>query len=99
MRSRLLYRAQSWELTASELNKLETIWHGFLRKMVENGFKRRNVPVEYLKARKDAKKSNVTVPDPDDLNWSFLYNNSQLPTITKTKTITIFCKMQRTLIH
>ena len=32
VRSRLLYSAQSWELTASELNKLETILHGFLRK-------------------------------------------------------------------
>ena len=62
--------------------------------MVANGFKRKNVPVEYLKARKDAKKSNVTVPEPDDLNWSFVYNNSQLRRITKTKNITNFCKMQ-----
>ena len=36
VRSRLLYSVQSWELTASERNKLETIWHGFLRKMVAN---------------------------------------------------------------
>ena len=43
--------------------------------MVANGFKRKNVPVEYFKARKDAKKSNVTVHEPDDLNWSFVYNN------------------------
>ena len=27
--SRLLYSAQSWELSASVLRKLETIWHGF----------------------------------------------------------------------
>ena len=92
VRSSLLYSAQSWELTASELNKLETIWHSFLRKMVANGFKRKNVLVEYLKARKDVKKSNVTVPEPDDLNWSFVYNKSQLR--TKTKNITMFCKMQ-----
>ena len=66
--------------------------------MVANGFKRKNVPVEYLKARKDAKKSNVTVPEPDDLNWSFVYNNSQLRTITKTKNITNFCKkLKKTL--
>ena len=44
VRSRLLYSAQSWELSASELRKLETIWHGFLRKMINNGFKRKNVP-------------------------------------------------------
>ena len=92
VRSHLLYSAQSWELTASELNKLETIWHGFLRKIVANGFKHKNVLVEYLKESKDAKKSNVTVPEPDDLNWSFVYNNSQLR--TKTKNITMFCKIQ-----
>ena len=34
VRSRLLYSAQSWELSASELRKLETIWHSFLRKMI-----------------------------------------------------------------
>ena len=62
--------------------------------MVANGFKCKNVPVEYLKARKDAKKSNVTVHEPDDVDWAFVYNNSQLQTITKTKNITIFCKMQ-----
>ena len=101
VRGRLLYSAQSLELTASELNKLETIWHGFLGKMVANGFKRKNVPVEYLKARKDAKKSNVTVTEPkeaflnflaepDDLDWSFVYNNTQLRTITETKNFNNF---------
>ena len=55
VRSRLLYSAQSWELTASELNKIESIWHGFLRKMITNGFKRKNVPKDYLKARKKSK--------------------------------------------
>ena len=38
VRSRLLYSAQSWELLASEIRKLESIWHGFLRKMVSNCF-------------------------------------------------------------
>ena len=94
VRSRLLYSAQSWELSASELTKLESIWHGFLRKMVSNGYKRKNVPVEYLKAKKEAKKSKVVVPEPDDLDWSFVYNNEQLRTITKTKDIQNFCKLQ-----
>ena len=66
--SRLMYSAQSWELSASELRKLETIWHGFLRKMITNGFKLKTVPIEYLKSRKEAKKSNTTVPETDDLN-------------------------------
>ena len=50
--------------------------------------------MEYLKAKKDAKKSNQTVPEPDDLDWSFLYNNTTLRTITKTKSIPSFCKLQ-----
>ena len=32
VRSRLLYSSQSWELLASEINKIESIWHSFLRK-------------------------------------------------------------------
>ena len=44
VRSRLLFSAQSWELLASEIRKLESIWHSFLRKMLSNGFKRKNVP-------------------------------------------------------
>ena len=43
VRSRLLYGAQSWELSASEIIKIESIWHGFLRKMVHNGFKRKKM--------------------------------------------------------
>ena len=94
IRSRLLYSAQSWDLSASELDKIESIWHGFLRKMVRNGYKRKNVPAEYLKARKLAKKSNINLPEPDDLDWSFVYSNNQLQTITKTKDIRNFCKLQ-----
>lgn len=94
VRSRLLYSAQSWELSATELRKLETIWHGFLRKMITNGFKRKNVPPEYLLARKKAKKSNTIAPEPDDLDWAYVFNNDNLRTITKTSNITNFCKMQ-----
>ena len=44
IRMRLLYSVQSWDLSAEELRKIESIWHNFLRKMVKNGFKRKNVP-------------------------------------------------------
>ena len=95
VRSRLLYSAQSWELSASELRKLETIWHGFLRKMINNGFKRKNVPKEYLLARKKAKKSNTTTaPEPDNIDWAYVYNNDNLQSITNTCSIANICKMQ-----
>ena len=96
MRNRHLYSMQSWELTAAELNKIESIWHFFLRKMITNGFKRKPVPEHYLKARKIAKykEAKGNVAKPDDLDWSYVYTNAQLETITKTTKITYFCKIQ-----
>ena len=94
VRSRLLYSAQSWELSALEIIKIELIWHGVLRNMVHNDFKRKNVPNEYLKThRKErSKKSKQDVPVPEDLSWSFVvYTNDQLRTITKTSNIAVFC--------
>ena len=91
---RLLYSVQSWDLSANELRKIESIWHSFLRKMVNNGFKRKNVPTEYLKARKDAKKKNLTIQEPEDLDWAYFYDNATLRSITKTTSISSFCKIQ-----
>ena len=55
VRIRLFYSCQSWELAGSELRKLETIWNGFLLKMVTKGNKRKNVPPEYVKDKKESK--------------------------------------------
>ena len=98
IRSRLLYSVQAWELSGQELRKIESIWCNFLRKMVVNGFKRKNVPSDYLKALKRSKKSKKdtqpTVPKPDDLDWSYVYSNQQLKEITETSDISNFCKSQ-----
>ena len=94
VRSRLLYSCQSWELAASELRKLETIWNGFLRKMITKGYKRKNVPPEYVKAKKKAKKSGDTVPEPDGLDWAYVIDNENLRLITKTTNISSFCEIQ-----
>ena len=56
--------------------------------MITNGFKWKNVPLEYLKLRKEAKKSNTTVHEPDDLNWAYVFNNEKLRTINN------MCKTQ-----
>ena len=72
IRSRLLYSVQAWELSGQELRKIESIGWNFLRKMVVNGFKRKNFPPDYLKALKRSKKSKKgtqpTVPKPDDFD-------------------------------
>ena len=64
--------------------------------MITNGFKRKNVPKDYLKARKKAKykEAKDNVAKLDDLDWSYVYTNEQLETITKTTKITDFCKIQ-----
>ena len=78
-----------------ELKKIETIWHGFHRKMIANGFKRKNVPLAYLKE----KRSNPDTPEPDDLDWYYVFTNNQLEQISKTLSILIFCKKPTPKIH
>ena len=60
--------------------------------MVNNGYKRKNVPTEYLKARKEAEKSGKTLPEPDDLDWAYFYDNETLRKITKTTNISFFVR-------
>ena len=48
----------------------------------------------YLKARKEAKMSGKTLPEPDDLDWEYFYDNETLRKITKTTNISSFCKIQ-----
>ena len=86
VRSRLLYSVQVWELSEYELNKVEVIWHGFLRKMVRGGFERKNAP-----SRKDRRKDT----DPNtqvegDLDWSYNISNEQLRCLTNTLPIRDF---------
>ena len=49
------YSVEAWQISATEQNKIESLWHGFLLKMVTNGFKCKNISKEYLNARKKGK--------------------------------------------
>jgi hypothetical protein len=51
-------------------------------------------PPEYVKAKKKAKKSGDTVPEPDGLDWAYVIDNENLRLITKTTNISSFCKIQ-----
>ena len=64
--------------------------------MISNGFKHKNVPKDHLKARIKAKykEAKENVAKPDDLDWSYVYTNEQLETITKTTKVADFCKIQ-----
>ena len=51
-------------------------------------------PKEYLLARKKAKKSNTTTaPEPDNIDWAYVYNNENLQSITNTCSIANVFKM------
>ena len=41
VRSRLTYSAATWDLSAAQISKLESVWCRLLRRMVNRGFKRR----------------------------------------------------------
>ena len=88
VRSRLLYSVQTWDLKAHEKLKLETIWHGFLRKIVTNWYKRKNAPKHKKKGVDPA--TQVI----GDLDWSFKYSNEDIHNITKTMPISEFCEVQ-----
>ena len=42
VRSRLLYGVQAWNLNEAQKNRLEVTWHGMLRRMINQGFKRKD---------------------------------------------------------
>ena len=42
VRSRLTYACQNWSLTQQQLKKLDSTYTNFLRKMIRNGFRRKD---------------------------------------------------------
>ena len=62
--------------------------------MIAHGFKRENVPLEYLKQNRSNPKSATDILEPVDLDWAFVYTNNDLENITKTTNISNFCKTQ-----
>ena len=80
VRSRLLYSVQAWQLGAKDMQKLESVWCGFLRRMVKGGFSRRNAP----KNKKDK-----SIPE-EEIDWSYKLSNEKIREITKTNEIKLF---------
>ena len=80
VRSRLLYSVQAWQLGAKDMRKLETVWCGFLRRMVKGGYARRNAP----KNKKDK-----SIPE-EEIDYAYKLSNDDIMSITKTSGIKIF---------
>ena len=62
--------------------------------MVPHGFNCKNVPLEYLKQKRSKPKHATDILEPVDLHWAFVYSNNDLENITKTSSISNFCKTQ-----
>ena len=84
VRSRLLYSVQAWQLNASEIQKLESVWSGFLRRMVKGGFSRKNAPKN---------KNDLSIPE-EEIDWSYKLSNERIREITKSSSIKRFCEKQ-----
>jgi len=84
VRSRLLYSVQAWQLSAKEMQKLESVWCSLLRRMVKGGFSRKNAP-------KNKKDKSIPV---EEVDWSFKLSNSDIMRITKTTEIKHFFEIQ-----
>ena len=85
VRSCLLYTIQTWLLTEKELEKIETMWHGFPRKMVRGGYKRKNAP-----NRRERGNGQMD----GELDWSFKISNQRLHDTTSTIPLCDFCYKQ-----
>ena len=59
--------------------------------MVAHGFKRKNVPLEYLKQKRSKPKHTTDIFEPDG---AFVYSNNDLENVTKSSGIANFCKTQ-----
>ena len=73
VRSRLLYSIQACSLAEKELDTIEVIWNGFLRKMVKGGYQRINTPTN---------KEKQTTTD-KEVDWRYRISNDKLRKITK----------------
>ena len=79
VRSVMMYGLSATVLSEAQLKKLESTWSGFLRRMVKNGFQRKNVNPN---------------GDPSQYDYSYVTNNAKLHQITKAKSIRDFYNVQ-----
>ena len=84
VRTRLLYSVQAWSLNAKEMQKIESLWHGFLRRLIKVGFKRQN-------AAKDKNDNSITQ---EEINWAYKISKKRLTQVTKTVGVKEFCVKQ-----
>jgi hypothetical protein len=73
----------TWQLTTKEVEKIEVVWNGFLKKMVKGGYRRQ---------KDERAEENL---DDDKQDWRFKLTNADLHRIAKTQPIKSFCLQQQ----
>ena len=98
VRTRLTFSVQACLLKAAEVNKLETVWMNFLRKLARKGFDRVHVPESRRRRRRsrrsgrsESEQTNDQNEEEEDLDWRFVYSNQNILTITNSDPIQNFC--------
>ena len=97
VRSRLTFSVQACLLKAAEINKLESVWMNFLRKLVRKGFERVHVPQSRRRGSRRSRRSQseqTNAEDEEELDWRFVYTNQNILNITNSTPIQNFCQMQ-----
>ena len=83
VRTRLTYGCHCWRPSATELRKIQSTYHYFLRCMIYNGHKRVNPPT----TTPDSQTSSEDSESENEEDWRYVINNERLFEITKTQTI------------
>ena len=77
-----MYALQARLLTARENARIESIWAGYIRKMVKGGYARKKSP------------HTATGQPEEEFNWAFKLTNAKLLSIAKTTSISAFIEKQ-----
>ena len=92
VRSRLTYGCHSWRPTEPEINKIDSTYNRFLRRMVRHGFDRINPPSQNNVQSEESDHDNSQEQEPD---WRYEINNETLHNITKTVSIREYFEQQQ----
>ena len=91
VRTRLTYGCHCWRPSASELSKIQSTYHYFLRSMIYNGHKRVNPP----RITSGPQSSSDESEEESDVDYRYVIDNVRLFQITKTETIKDFYEQQQ----
>ena len=94
IRSRLCYCCETWTLTKSQLQQIESAHINFLRRMVRGGMDRRSSKKEIKEAKDLAKHGEVD--DLNNIDWAWKFNNNKIMQLTKTPTMSSYIEKQNT---